>query len=281
MELFIHRIKNIITVFTVVLLFHQQGSAQQHFSAIEQQALAEHLAMGNPSSAVHDTLTPINYLMIKPQYVLSYNRFYGIPNWVAWHVDSLWLGEIKRSNNFRADSSLPFSWYHVTEKSYRGSHFDRGHMCPSGDRTNSTENNSMTFLMTNMIPQASNNNQGPWAELENYCRELVKQRKELYIYSGGYGEQKFIDSGRVKVPERTWKIILVLDASNNDRNRITATTRVITVDMPNDNSQIGKHDDWRKFRVSVDDIEVKTGFDFFSFLSNSIQSKIENRVDDQ
>jgi endonuclease G len=64
--------------------------------------------------------------------------------------------------------------------------------------------------MTNMIPQAPNNNQGPWAALEIYCRELVKQGNELYIYCGGEGSKGFIDSGRVQIPEKTWKAVLVL-----------------------------------------------------------------------
>lgn len=251
------------------------------YSQNESVWLAEHLAMGNPSNAVAAISSPQNYLMIKPQYVHSYNRFNGIPNWVAWHVDSTWLGGIRRSNNFRVDSTLPEKWYHVTEKNYRDSHYDRGHMCPSGDRTNTLKDNSATFLMTNMIPQAPSNNQGPWAALEIYCRELVKQGKELYIYCGGSGEQKFIDSGRVRVPELTWKTILVLDAGENDVKRVTSTTRTIAVVMPNNNSFINKHDDWKMFRVSVDSVETLTGYDFFSSLPKMIQSVIEKSKDSQ
>lgn len=249
------------------------------FSQKDSDYLAEHLALGNPNNAIATISSSRNYLMVKPQYVQSYNRFHGIPNWVAWHVDSTWLGEIKRSNNFRADSTLPENWHHVNEKSYRKSGYDRGHMCPSGDRTNTQRDNSVTFLMTNMIPQAPNNNQGPWATLEIYCRELVKQGKELYIYCGGSGEQGFLDSGRVLVPMQTWKTILVLDAGVDDINRVTFTTRTIAVVMPNDNSFIGKHDDWKTFRVSVDSIESLTGYDFFSALPRTIQSIIERSID--
>jgi endonuclease G len=241
----------------------------------------EHLAMGNPNNAIAKTTSPRNYLMIKPQFVHSYNRFHGIPNWVAWHVDSTWLGEIKRSNNFRADSTLPEKWYHVNEKSYRRSGYDRGHMCPSGDRTNSQKDNSITFLMTNMIPQAPNNNQGPWAALEIYCRELVKQGKELYIYCGGNGEQGFLDSGRVQIPKLTWKTILVLNAGNNDVNRVTSKTRTIAVVMPNNNSLINKNDDWKIFRVSIDSVESLTGYDLFSSIPKTIQTIIEKSIDSE
>ncbi len=241
--------------------------------------ILEHLALGNPSNAVAAISSPRNYLMVKPQYVHSYNRFHGIPNWVAWHVDSTWLGEIRRSNNFRPDSTLPEKWYHINEKSYRRSGYDRGHMCPSGDRTNTREDNSITFLMTNMIPQAPNNNQGPWAALEIYCRELVKQGKELYIYCGGSGEQGFLDSGRVQIPELTWKTILVLNAGEKNVKRVTSTTRTIAVVMPNNNSLINKHDDWKMFRVSVDSVESLTGYDFYSSVPKTIQTIIERSVD--
>ncbi|MFA6456027.1 MAG: DNA/RNA non-specific endonuclease [Bacteroidota bacterium] len=241
--------------------------------------LAEHLALGNPSGAVMDTLSSQNYLMVKHQFVHSYNRFSGIPNWVAWHTDSTWLGPIRRSNNFRADSTLPEQWYHVHEGSYRHSGYDRGHMCPSADRTNTQEDNSITFLMTNMIPQAPNNNQGPWASLENYCRDLVKEGKELYIYCGGNGDLGYLDSGRVQIPERTWKTILVLDAGENDLRRVSDSTRTIAVIMPNTNSLISKGDDWKSYRVSIDSVESLTGYDFYSRLLLPIQSSIERRID--
>ncbi|MBI2427388.1 MAG: DNA/RNA non-specific endonuclease [Ignavibacteriales bacterium] len=260
-------------IFSFLLLF--SFSFAQNDSAYR----AEHLLFGNPSKAINKTSKPTNYLMVKKQYVLSYHRFNGIPNWVAWHLDSTWLGEIKRSNDFRADSTLPEKWYWVHDKSYRRSGYDRGHMCPSGDRTNTQYDNSMTFLMTNMIPQAPNNNQGPWADLEIYCRELVKQGKELYIYCGGYGSQGFLDSGRVNIPERTWKVILILNAGDGDVQRVTTATRTIAVDMPNNNSSISKNDDWKAFRVSIDFIESKSGFNFFSKIPDSIEKVIEQRID--
>ncbi|MFA6540878.1 MAG: DNA/RNA non-specific endonuclease [Bacteroidota bacterium] len=258
-----------------LFLFLTLQLAAQHDSIF----LAEHLAPGNPSNAVHSISAPGNYLMVRKQYVLSYNRFTGTPNWTAWHLDSAWLGAIRRKNNFRSDSSLPAQWYRVNELSYRHSGYDRGHMCPSGDRTNTAENNAMTFLMTNMVPQAPNNNQGPWAALELYCRKLVKEGNELYIYSGGYGSNGFLDSGRVNVPERTWKVIVVLPAGDRDRERMTDSTRVIAVDMPNDNLLISKHDDWKAFRTTIRSVEKKTGFDFLSALPTTIQSVLELTID--
>jgi hypothetical protein len=50
----------------------------------------EHLVMGNPSNAVAiaDAANENNYLMMKAEYALSYNRSRAIPNWTSWHLDS-------------------------------------------------------------------------------------------------------------------------------------------------------------------------------------------------
>ncbi len=238
----------------------------------------EHLTMGNPSSAVTDVNQPNNYLMEKPQYSLSYSRDNGGPNWVSWHLDSSWLGSTSRQDDFRADTTLPAGWYQVQATDFSGSGFDRGHMCPSADRTITVTANSATFLMTNMIPQLPANNQGVWANLESYSRTLVSQGNELYIISGGQGLQYFIANGHVAVPAQTWKVIIVLPVGTNDVSRVTTSTRTIAVVIPNSGT-IGT--DWRAYRVSVDQVEAITGFDFFSNVSSGIQAVIEGRVDNQ
>lgn len=234
--------------------------------------------MGNPSNAVTDVAQPNNYLMEKPQYSLSYSRDNGEANWVSWHLDASWLGSTPRQNDFRADTTLPAGWYQVQATDYSGSGFDRGHMCPSGDRTSTVATNSATFLMTNMIPQLPANNQGPWANLESYCRTLVSQGNELYIISGGQGLQYFIANGHVAVPANTWKVIIVLANGTNDVSRVTTTTRTIAIVMPNSGSI---NTDWRTYRVSVDQVEAITGFDMFSNVPIPIQNVIEASVDTQ
>lgn len=239
---------------------------------------SEHLTMGNPSNATTSVGQPLNYLMEKSQYALSYNRDNGEANWVSWHLDNSWLGSAARQDDFRNDTTLPAGWYQVQETDFSGSGFDRGHMCPSADRTITVAANSATFLMTNMIPQMPANNQITWANLETYCRTLVSQGKELYIISGGQGLQYFIANGHVAVPAQTWKVIIVLTNGTNDVGRVTTSTRTIAVVMPNSGS-IGS--DWRAYRVSVDQVEAITGFDFFSSVSPSIQNVIEATVDNQ
>ena len=249
------------------------------------------ITMGNPSNAVTNVNQPTNYLISRPQYVMSYHRDNGEPNWVSWHLDTSWLGSTPRQDDYRPDTSLPAGWYQVDANDYSGSGFDRGHMCPSGDRTASVADNSSTFLMTNFVPQAPFNNQGPWEALESYCRTLVNNSgKELYIISGGSGQggsgsnggtTNTVAAGHVVVPSETWKVIMVLDAaSGNDVARVTTSTRLIAVRMPNAQS-IGSGTDWRTFRVSVDEIETLTGYDFFSNVPVGIQAVIEATVDNQ
>lgn len=248
------------------------------------QSSSVHLTLGNPTNATTNVLYPNNYLLLKSQYALSYSRDRGTANWVSWQLNSSWLGSAPRQDDFRADTSLPTGWYRVTGSDYSGSGFDRGHMTPSADRTRTVTDNSATFLMTNMVPQSPDNNQGPWASLENYLRSLVGQGKELYIISGTYGiggtgsngTRYTIANGKVQVPNRVWKIAVVNNPGAG-ASGVTTSTRVISVDMPN--SQGIRNNDWRTYRVSVDSIEVKTGFNFLSNVSTSVQSVIESRVD--
>jgi endonuclease G len=244
----------------------------------------DNLALGNPSGAVASTSSPTNYLLVKDQYTLSYNRDQGKPNWVSWHLSSAWLGSAPRQDDFRADASLPSGWYQVKATDYSGSGFDRGHNCPSADRTATVADNSATFLMSNMMPQAPNNNQQTWGNLEDYCRTLVSAGNELYIICGSYGRggtgsagyQTTIASGKVTVPARCWKVLVVLPVGSNDISRITASTRVIAVNTPNDNSLSSS---WGSYRTSVDAIETATGYDLLSALPSSLQNKLEAKTD--
>lgn len=246
----------------------------------------DHLALGNPSGATTNQNNADNFLMSKNQYVLSYNRSRGTANWVSWHLNKDWKGNAARQDDFRADPTLPTGWYAVSPNDYTNTGFDRGHICPSDDRDASVEDNSATFLMTNMLPQAPQNNRQTWRLLEEYGRTLVTQGNELYIIAGGYGRggsgsrgstTETIAGGRVTVPNRVWKVMLVISNGGDDLNRINTSTRVIAVDMPNTEEVTDRK--WHDYRVSVRDIEAKTGFDFFSRLPLSVQNTIESRVD--
>ncbi|MGC2237128.1 MAG: DNA/RNA non-specific endonuclease [Pyrinomonadaceae bacterium] len=237
-----------------------------------------HLTMGNPSGAVASISYPTNYLMEKPQYALSYHNVNGTPNWVSWHLDATWLGSTPRQDSFSNDTSLPAGWYQVQETDYSGSGYDRGHMCPSADRTKTVADNDATFLMTNMIPQAPTNNQQTWANMENYLRTLATSGSELYIISGGQGNIGWIANGHVAIPAYTWKVVMVLPSGTNDVSRVTTSTRMIAVFVPNSNSVVS---DWKQYRVSVDYVESMTGYNFYSNVTDSVENTIEATIDMQ
>ncbi len=217
--------------------------------------------------------------MPKPQYTLSYNRAKATANWVAWRLDSTWIGSAPRQDDYRPDPALPAGWYQVQDNDYSGSGYDRGHMCPSGDRTRSVPDNSATFLMTNFIPQLAANNQGPWEDFEAYCRTLANQGNEIYIFSGPYGNIGTVGStqqNRITVPSHTWKVVLVLPNGTNDLERASSKrTRAFGVIMSN--QSISQSAPWRNFRVTVDQVELLTGFDFFSAIPKNSQALIERR----
>src|SRR5689334_11223503 len=243
-----------------------------------------HLTFGNPSNAVADLSQPNNYLMEKPSFALSYNRDKGTPNWVSWHLETSWTGSLPRHDTFRADPAVSPDWYRVQSTDYFASGFDRGHMSPNADRDNaaSIPLNQETFLMSNMVPQAPNNNQGPWADFESYLRTLLATN-EVYVVagpagvggSGDNGPANAIAGGHVTVPAYTWKVALVLPDGDDDLSRVSAATRTIAVIMPNQNSV---NSDWHTYLTSVDAVEALTGYDFFANVPDAVENSIEAGV---
>src|SRR4029077_1013648 len=126
--------------------------------------------------------------------------------------------------------TLPPGFYAVTTSDYNGVgaiNFDRGHMCPSADRTDNVSDNDLVFYMSNIIPQAANNNEGVWGNFEDYCRTLARSGNELLIICGpsGFGTNR-IPSGKAAIPAFTWKIAVVVPpGAGTALSRITTSTR--------------------------------------------------------
>ncbi len=244
-----------------------------------------HLTMGNPSSAVHDTNYSANYLVERGQYCMSYNRDRNLCNWISWELDTTWYGTAARGD-FLTDNTLPAGWPRVSTNDYSGSGFNRGHMCPSADRTRSVADNDTVFLMSNIIPQTGPQNGGPWGSFEVACRDLTLLGNKVYIYCGVYGEggvgefgyATTIASGKIAVPSKTWKVAMVLPMGTDDLSRVTSSTRCIAVILENNQ---GPFNDWKTYKVSVDSVEVLTGYDFFSNVPLATQAAIESVVDSQ
>ncbi|QKG56729.1 DNA/RNA non-specific endonuclease [Hymenobacter sp. BRD128] len=246
----------------------------------------DNLLLGNPSGATSDSNNPTNYLYTHPQYVTGYNAQRGTPIWTSWHVGRTDITKnFPRQNDFRADPGLPRQFYAVSPQSYSGSGFDKGHNCPSGDRTATLDDNSATFLMSNMVPQAPQNNQQTWAHLEEYTRAQVENGQEAYVIMGSYGRggtgkngpAQTLDQGRVTVPAHIWKVVVFLPEGDNDLQRIIAgQARVVAIDTPNDNSISPQ---WNQYLTSVDAIEAASGLDIMSALPATTQAQLQKVVD--
>nr|GFC97104.1 hypothetical protein [Tanacetum cinerariifolium] len=136
-----------------------------------------------------------------------------------------------------------------------------------------------------MVPQAPQNNQQTWGNLEEYTRTQVVKGQEAYVLMGSYGRggtgkngpASTIDQGRVTVPARIWKVIVFLPEGSNDLQRIAAgQARIVAIDTPNDNSI---SPDWNQYLTSVDKIEAASGLDILSALPLATQTQLQKVVD--
>jgi endonuclease G len=89
----------------------------------------------------------------------------------------------RKGINFKEDVAVA-SIIRSQLSDYKGSGFDRGHICPAGDCTYSKEALEDTFYLSNMCPQVPNFNRGKWKELEQYVRSLLTEYMSLEVISG-------------------------------------------------------------------------------------------------
>ena len=116
-------------------------------------------------------------------YTVSFNPQTNIPNWVAWELNADKLVEREsRSDKFVPDPDIE-EWKAITTDEYKGSGWDRGHMCPAGDNRWHWRAMDESFYMTNICPQNHNLNRGDWKELEEACRRWAAD-ETVYIVCG-------------------------------------------------------------------------------------------------
>jgi endonuclease G len=270
------------------------ASSNANSSAVAVPGDNGNLLLGNPSGA--GTASKDNYLLTRSQFVLSYNNAKGIPNWASWYINQGWItGPAKRKDNFIRDPQLTSAFNIVEGKDYKCSGFAQGHLCPSADRITTQADNDITFVMTNMIPQAPRNNSFVWLYFEAYLRKLVKQEnQEVYIIAGPAGvggqnadnkfkdklDEKSTDGKRIEVPRYVWKIAVVLPQGDDDLNRINADTRVICVLTPNDQSANDKK--WYEYRTSINELlkVLPAGYDLLSAIPNAtVKLALKSKID--
>jgi endonuclease G len=126
------------------------------------------MPLGNPDGASTNSASRTKFLINqRAQYVISYNDNTHQANWVGWSYSLADDGSQTRTDAWATEELLPSGYLKIGTATF-GTGWDRGHMTPSADRTLNQSNNEVTFRMSNIIPQASQNNQGLWANFEDY-----------------------------------------------------------------------------------------------------------------
>lgn len=199
-------------------------------------------------------------------FTVNFNPQTHIPNWVSWELTADETdGDISRkSSRFIADSNVKGS---PTPNDYRGSGFDKGHLCPAADMKWSQEAMHDCFYLTNICPQLHSLNSGAWKTLEEKCREWAKIDSALVIIAGPVlnpNPDEFIGESQVAVPKAFFKIVAAPYAN---------PPRGIAFIMANDRQATGQ--DFQQTALSIDEVEAITGHDFFPTLPDSIQELME------
>ena len=199
-------------------------------------------------------------------YITSYDKTNKIPKWVAWHLTSDHTsGDQRRLSNFIVDDEVPFPRAELVD--YKGSGYDRCHMCPAGDNKWGFEPMKESFYLTNICPQDNNLNCGDWNELEIACRNWANKYGDIYIVAGPIlykGKHKTIGPNKVTVPEAFFKVVLCM-------NGTPKAIGFIYKNQPCNNPQ-------SSYVNSIDQVERITGFDFFPNLPDEIEEIVESKA---
>jgi endonuclease G len=239
------------------------------------------MQLGNPSGAIVDTNNHNHYLIQRTVEAIDYSDNLGEPVWASWDLTAGDVGGSGRNSTYYTDTNLPPNFYRVTTSDYNGvgtNNFNRGHLCPSDDRTDTTNDNKLVFYMSNIMPQSALNNQGVWGNLEDYCRSMLTTN-ELLIICGpsGFGTRT-IPSGVAYIGSNTWKIVVCVPLGGGTAlSRITASTRVIAVSIPNVTN--GLNSAWQTYVTSPQQIQQDTGFTFFTALPGDVAAALRLEVD--
>ncbi len=234
--------------------------------AVAQEIHSKHCLYGCPSGA-----PATNDLIIREIFILSSNDDTKFADWVAYKVTAATIGPSK-ARKWKADPLLEDAET-LEPEDYKGAHAtlhtDRGHQVPLASFTNTAQWEDTNYL-SNITPQKSALNQGPWKRLEDKVRDLAKKPEvdAVYVITGPLYERNMpnlpeADEAHM-VPSAYWKIISIEDGGP------------IKVAAFYFDQNTGRDADFCDHLETVDEIEQKSGLDFFHGLEGSRESELES-----
>ena len=125
----------IVLIICGIVTAYQTTNSKEKTAGPEQTEVTVQSIPKNSDIYIKQTTAPSTpeILLQRTGYLVSYNSNTRIANWVTWKLTPERLKEnTERINNFRPDPDLPKSKA-VTTQDYKGSGWDRGHLCPAGD----------------------------------------------------------------------------------------------------------------------------------------------------
>ncbi len=254
--------KKIKLVITIIVLIVGWWSQQKENIEISSQVPIEH--PNNPDGFNYLPTSTTSVIIKHNGYQLSYNEQHEQAEWVAYSLNKndIVYNNFKRPYfiNDPKVKTKSANW-----RSYKKSGYDRGHLCPAGDRRYSKKAHDETFYTSNISPQKHDFNAGVWNRLEQKTRYWAKKYNNLYIVTGGILEPnlKTIGKDKVSVPNKFYKIIL---------DYTQPEIKAIAFLIPHKESKSPLYN----FVVTIDDIEKLTGIDFFPELPDTIENKLES-----
>ena len=216
-------------------------------------------------------------------YSLLYDKKEKISYWVAYPLSNLYAQKnVSRParDPWTFDPEIPAEYQVDISESGYGSvgsvSYDRGHQIPSADRLASTLLNYQTFYSTNSTPQASRFNQQIWGQLEAMVRESwMPSCDTLYVVTGavlrtvgGSERISYVQKG-CAIPNYYYKVLLQLNPKSAGGSGYKA------IGFWFENRSYSESKPTRSHVVSVDEIERKTGFDFFVNLPDDVEAAVE------
>ena len=184
-----------------------------------------------------------------------------------------WNGIVWKGDPFQADPDIP-AGERTELEDYQKSGYNRGHLCASADRLFSMDANGQTFYLSNMSPQMGKFNQDDWVDLEGQVQNWGRNssfRDTLFVVKGGTildNQIKEYTRSGMAVPKYYFMALLCKKYEGGQNTYKTIGFWV-------EHKSYGGNPDLRSWAVSIDELEEKTGIDFFCNLPDRIEIPVE------